>query len=83
MWILLLCVVVLFLILTLPRKWLRILGLYIGVLIGTVCLWRGLWGLMDEWLRPDDLVRSYLYSIVIGVLVVALTALFSPSTLDV
>lgn len=37
------------------------------VLSGVVCLWRGVWGLLDIYLLPNNLPLSFILSIVLGV----------------
>ena len=38
-----------------------------------VSFWRGVWGLMDEYLFPANLTLSFLISIVIGILILSST----------
>jgi len=38
-----------------------------------VCFWRGIWGLMDEYLFPNNFVLSHSISIFIGILILLLT----------
>lgn len=38
-----------------------------------ICFWRGIWGLMDLYLYPNDLALSYLLSLIIGILILCLT----------
>lgn len=39
-------------------------------LAGVVAVWRGLWGLMDQYVFPNSLTLSYLISIVIGITII-------------
>lgn len=43
------------------------------VLSGVVCLWRGIWGLLDMYLLPLDPTLSYSISVFIGMAVIILT----------
>lgn len=47
------------------NSYIRILQIVIAV----VLIWRGLWGLMDLYIFPDQLLVSYIVSLVIGLLV--------------
>lgn len=37
------------------------------IAVAIVCVWRGVWGLLDIYLFPDALVLSFVVSICIGV----------------
>jgi len=41
----------------------------IGVIFAIVLLWRGVWGLLDIYLFPDNLLWSYLISALVGVII--------------
>jgi hypothetical protein len=49
----------------------NLLLIFSGV-FGIVTIWRGIWGLMDLYLFPDQPQISYILSIVIGVIVLLL-----------
>ncbi len=51
------------------NSYIRILQIVIAV----VLVWRGLWGLMDLYIFPDQLLVSYIVSLVIGLLVLFTT----------
>ncbi len=38
-----------------------------------IFFWRGIWGLMDLYLYPNNLALSYLLSVIIGILILSLT----------
>ncbi len=42
-----------------------------AILVGSaiIMFWRGLWGLMDQYLFPDDPVLSFLISIILGLFI--------------
>lgn len=40
--------------------------------IGVVAVWRGVWGLMDLYIFPNDLIMSFTASIIIGVVLLLL-----------
>jgi len=44
--------------------------------IGVISFWRGLWGIMDEYLFPENPKLSYWVSVIIGFSLLALTHLF-------
>jgi hypothetical protein len=44
--------------------------------IGVIAFWRGLWGMMDEYLFPEDPKLSYLVSVIIGFSILLLTHFF-------
>lgn len=49
---------------------------YIRVLqiaIAIVLVWRGAWGLMDLYIFPDNLPVSYIFSLIIGLIVLFAT----------
>ena len=48
-----------------------ILLLYLIAVAAVVARWRGLWGLMDLYLWPDNPKRSYWVSFIIGFVIVA------------
>jgi hypothetical protein len=54
------------------------LVLYLVALVAVVAMWRGLWGLLDLYLWPNNPKRSYVASFLIGILIIgaelALTA---------
>jgi len=43
------------------------------VMSGMIALWRGIWGLLDIYLLPDNLSLSYVLSFVIGIVVIGVT----------
>jgi len=44
--------------------------------VAIVSVWRGIWGLMDFYLYPQDPVMSYGLSVVIGTVILVATGLF-------
>ncbi len=42
------------------------------IVLGIIMLWRGVWGLLDEYLFPGNPTLSHLLSILLGVLVLYL-----------
>ena len=53
----------------------RINNSFIAVLIAfaVISFWRGVWGLMDEYLFPNDRVLSLVSSIILGLAILILT----------
>lgn len=49
--------------------------LFVSLLIlsGIVCLWRGMWGLLDMYFLANDPSLSYVLSVTIGIFVIAIT----------
>lgn len=45
---------------------------YIAITIGIVLTWRGVWGLADLYLFPDELVISFIASFILGIVVLLL-----------
>ena len=43
------------------------------VLSGVVCLWRGIWGLLDMYLIPNNLSLSFILSIILGIVIISVT----------
>lgn len=43
------------------------------ILIGVVCLWRGIWGLLDIYLSPNNPPLSFTLSIIVGTTIISLT----------
>ncbi|MEW6592630.1 MAG: hypothetical protein AB1305_02960 [Candidatus Hadarchaeota archaeon] len=43
---------------------------YLGGVIAVVMLWRGLWGLMDIYLFPNNRKKSYWASFIIGLVII-------------
>lgn len=43
------------------------------VVTGVIAFWRGLWGFMDIYLFPDNLILSYEASILIGLVILGVT----------
>ena len=43
------------------------------ILSGVVCLWRGIWGLLDIYLTPNNLPLSFSLSIIVGTVIISLT----------
>ncbi|OGK16324.1 hypothetical protein A2774_05270 [Candidatus Roizmanbacteria bacterium RIFCSPHIGHO2_01_FULL_39_12c] len=41
--------------------------------IGLVSLWRGIWGLMDLYIIPENYLLSYVFSTVFGIVILYLT----------
>ena len=55
------------------------LALYLVAVVSVVAMWRGLWGLMDIYLWPNNPKRSNTASFIIGfVALVAVLALVAP-----
>jgi len=51
--------------------------LYLVAVVAVVMMWRGLWGLLDEYVWPKNPRRSYWLTFVVGfVLIVTVLALF-------
>ncbi len=40
--------------------------------IGIVMVWRGVWGLLDTYLFPDNLTLSFIISIIVGIIILFL-----------
>ena len=53
--------------------WLKKVAFALVVVIAIVCIWRGVWGLLDLYLIPNDLVASFSLSVLIGFLILAFT----------
>jgi len=49
------------------------LGFGIFLSVGIISLWRGIWGLSDIYLFPDDKTLSYISSFIIGLGIIAAT----------
>jgi hypothetical protein len=49
--------------------------LFVAILVGfaVISFWRGVWGLMDELLFPDNSLLSYWSSIIIGLVILIIT----------
>ena len=45
---------------------------HIIVAIGVVMVWRGIWGLADVYLFPNDQLLSFAISVIIGVIILFL-----------
>lgn len=43
------------------------------VLSGVVCLWRGIWGLLDIYLIPENLSLSFTLSVIMGAVIITVT----------
>jgi hypothetical protein len=43
------------------------------IAFAVISFWRGIWGLMDEFLFPKDLPVSYLVSLILGLIILILT----------
>lgn len=43
------------------------------ILSGIVCLWRGMWGLLDLYLLAHDPTLSFSVSVLVGVLILGVT----------
>lgn len=43
------------------------------IMSGMISLWRGLWGLLDLYLFPDQPTFSFLASVLLGVLIISVT----------
>ena len=41
-------------------------GVIVVILLGSVLLWRGIWGLLDEYFIPNNVLVSYWLSLVAG-----------------
>ncbi len=50
--------------------------IYLAAVLSVVMVWRGMWGLLDEYLWPNNRKRSYWASLLIGI--VALAFILSP-----
>jgi succinate dehydrogenase hydrophobic anchor subunit len=51
--------------------------IYLTAVVAVVMMWRGLWGLLDEYVWPKNPRRSYWSTFIIGfVLIVLVLALF-------
>lgn len=42
---------------------------YLLLAAGIVLIWRGVWGLADMYLFPNNLILSYIISIIVGILI--------------
>ncbi len=53
--------------------------IFFALLIGfaVVCFWRGVWGLLDEYLLPNDYILSLWISIIFGASILILTGYLS------
>ena len=40
--------------------------LYLIAVVAVISMWRGLWGLMDEYIWPKNPRRSYLFTFIVG-----------------
>ena len=49
----------------------RIKAIYIAA--GLIAFWRGVWGLLDMYLFPDNLTASYSISVIVGILILVST----------
>ncbi len=49
------------------------LGFSLVIMSGMVCLWRGIWGLLDIYLLPGQPAVSYGASFLLGVLIIIAT----------
>lgn len=54
------------------RNWSKV---FFAILIAfaVVCFWRGIWGLMDEYLFPSNHLLSLWLSVIIGITILILT----------
>ena len=43
------------------------------IMSGMICLWRGIWGLLDMCLIPNNLSLSYILSVILGVGIISAT----------
>ncbi|NCO05057.1 MAG: hypothetical protein GW939_02820 [Candidatus Magasanikbacteria bacterium] len=43
------------------------------IMSAMICLWRGIWGLLDIYLIPNDPSLSYLISLILGIAVIITT----------
>ena len=43
------------------------------IMLGVICVWRGVWSLLDTYLIPGQPIWSYLISIIFGVVILAVT----------
>jgi len=44
------------------------------ILVAVVCLWRGIWGLLDLYLTPNNLTLSFALSILLGMFLILFIA---------
>lgn len=51
-----------------PALWFTII-----IAFAVVSFWRGVWGLMDEFLFPNDYLISSIVSVVIGIVILVIT----------
>ncbi len=49
------------------------IGFAVIIAFAVVCFWRGVWGLMDEYLFPANRVLSLWTSLILGLLILVLT----------
>ena len=42
---------------------------HMGIIVGVVMLWRGLWGVLDLFLFPNDFLKSSLISLIFGLVI--------------
>ncbi|MEW6222667.1 MAG: hypothetical protein AB1476_05095 [Candidatus Hadarchaeota archaeon] len=52
--------------------------IYLGGVIAIVMVWRGLWGLMDIYLFPNNRKRSYWASFLIGFILISIFLFLLP-----
>ena len=57
-----------FILIDMKRK-IKEVGRTIIVAFAIILFWRGVWGLMDVFLFPNNLMLSYIISIIVGVLI--------------
>ncbi|MCW4043294.1 MAG: hypothetical protein NWE90_06180 [Candidatus Bathyarchaeota archaeon] len=50
--------------------------IYVIVILAVVMIWRGLWGLLDEYLWPNRPKLSYLVSLIIGLILITILLVF-------
>jgi hypothetical protein len=51
------------------KRKIKEVGRTIIVAFAIILFWRGVWGLMDVFLFPNNLMLSYIISIIVGVLI--------------
>jgi len=52
--------------------------LYLALVVAVVMVWRGVWGLLDEYLLPKNPKLSYWISFIIGIVLLLILLPFAP-----
>jgi len=52
--------------------------IYLCIVLAVVMVWRGMWGLLDEYLWPKNPKRSYFASLLIGIIMLGIILTLIP-----